>query len=427
MPQSHSKSKTPNASGQKAVVIGAGIIGVNVALALQDKGYQVTILDRGEPGMGASFGNAGGIAVTECAPIAMPGTLMNVPGWLLDPLGPLSVRWGYLPNMLPWLVRFLAASSKSRVEQIATELAALLNRAWDDYDPVIAKAGLADAVFKKEGAMAVYRSDASRRKDDYAIDLRRRNGIKIRDLTRAEVRDLEPDLAPIFSCGVMEEDWGRVLDPYKILMGLYKCFLDQGGKFETAEVTDFVYRDGKPRAAMTTSGDQITFDTVVVACGAWSKTLAKRLGSPVPLDTERGYNTTVPYHDAKLSRMVICADDSFVMTPMEMGIRVGGAVELGGLTAAPNYDRAKALFAKGKEVLPKLNGDGGTEWMGFRPSMPDSKPVISKSPNHQNVFFAFGHGHLGLTMAATTGRLISDLVSGEETPINMTPYRINRF
>ena len=427
MPQSHSKSKTPNASGQKAVVIGAGIIGVNVALALQDKGYEVAILDRGEPGMGASFGNAGGIAVTECAPIAMPGTLMNVPGWLMDPLGPLSVRWGYLPKMLPWLLRFLAASSKSRVEQIATELAALLNRAWDDYDPVIAKAGLADAVFKKEGAMAVYRSDASRRKDDYAIDLRRRNGIKIRDLTRAEVRDLEPDLAPIFSCGVMEEDWGRVLDPYKIVMGLYKCFLDQGGKFETAEVTDFVYRDGKPRAAMTTSGDQITFDTVVVACGAWSKTLAKRLGSPVPLDTERGYNTTVPYHDAKLSRMVICADDSFVMTPMEMGIRVGGAVELGGLTAAPNYDRAKALFAKGKEVLPKLNGDGGTEWMGFRPSMPDSKPVISKSPNHQNVFFAFGHGHLGLTMAATTGRLISDLVNGDDTPINMTPYRINRF
>ena len=427
MSQSPSQSKTPNVSGQKAVVIGAGIIGVNVALALQDKGYEVTILDRGEPGMGASFGNAGGIAVTECAPIAMPGTLMNVPGWLLDPLGPLSVRWGYLPRMLPWLLRFLAASSKSRVEQIAIELAALLNRAWDDYDPVIAKAGLADAVFKKEGAMAVYRSDASRRKDDYAIDLRRRNGIKIRDLTRAEVRDLEPDLAPIFSCGVMEEDWGRVLDPYKIVMALYKCFLDQGGKFETAEVTDFVYRDGKPRAAMTTSGDQITFDTVVVACGAWSKTLAKRLGSSVPLDTERGYNTTVPYHDAKLSRMVICADDSFVMTPMEMGIRVGGAVELGGLTAAPNYDRAKALFAKGKEVLPKLNGEGGTEWMGFRPSMPDSKPVISKSPNHQNVFFAFGHGHLGLTMAATTGRLISDLMSGEETPINMTPYRINRF
>ncbi|WP_430470663.1 NAD(P)/FAD-dependent oxidoreductase [Thalassospira lucentensis] len=427
MPQSHSKSKNPNASGQKAVVIGAGIIGVNVALALQDKGYEVTILDRGEPGMGASFGNAGGIAVTECAPIAMPGTLMNVPGWLLDPLGPLSVRWGYLPRMLPWLLRFLAASSKSRVEQIAIELAALLNRAWDDYDPVIAKAGLADAVFKKEGALAVYRTEASRRKDDYGIDLRRRNGVKIRDVSRSEIRDLEPDLAPIFAHGVMEEDWGRVLDPYKIVMGLFKLFKDQGGTFETAEVTDFVYRDGKPRAAITTSGNNITFDTVVVACGAWSKTLAKRLGSSVPLDTERGYNTTVPYHDAKLSRMVICADDSFVMTPMEMGIRVGGAVELGGLTAAPNYDRAKALFAKGKEVLPKLNGDGGTEWMGFRPSMPDSKPVISKSPNHQNAFFAFGHGHLGLTMAATTGRLISDLMSGEETPINMTPYRINRF
>ncbi|WP_417805392.1 NAD(P)/FAD-dependent oxidoreductase [Thalassospira lucentensis] len=427
MPQSSAASKTPNTAGQKALVIGAGIVGVNVALALQDKGYDVTIVDRGEPGMGASFGNAGGIAVTECAPIAMPGILSNVPGWLMDPLGPLSVRWRYLPQMLPWLARFLAASSKNRVEQIATELAALLHRAWDDYDPVIAKAGLADAVFKKEGALAVYRTDASRRKDDYGIDLRRRNGINIRDVSRSEIRDLEPDLAPIFACGVMEEDWGRVLDPYKIVMGLFKLFTDRGGKFETGEVTDFVYRDGKPRAAITTSGDNITFDTVVVACGAWSKTLAKRLGSPVPLDTERGYNTTVPYHGASLSRMVICADDSFVMTPMEMGIRVGGAVELGGLVAAPNYDRAKALFAKGQQVLPKLNPEGGTEWMGFRPSMPDSKPVISKSPNHQNVFFAFGHGHLGLTLAATTGRLISDLMSGAETPVNMTPYRINRF
>ncbi|WP_430472603.1 NAD(P)/FAD-dependent oxidoreductase [Thalassospira lucentensis] len=427
MSQAKPKSKSQTPTAHKVVVIGAGIVGVNVALALQGRGHDVTILDRGEPGMGASFGNAGGIAVTECAPIAMPGTIMNVPGWLMDPLGPLSVRWSYLPRMMPWLLRFVASSSKSRVEQIAVELAALLNRAWDDYDPVIAKAGLADAVFKKEGAMAVYRSDASRRGADYEIDLRRRNGIKIRDLSRDEVRDLEPDLAPIFACGVMEEDWGRVLDPYKIVMGLYKCFLDQGGRFEAADVTDFVYRDGKPRAAMTTSGDQITFDSVVVACGAWSKTLAKRLGSPVPLDTERGYNTTVPYHDAKLSRMVICADDSFVMTPMEMGIRVGGAVELGGLIAPPNYDRAKALFAKGKEALPKLNAEGGTEWMGFRPSMPDSKPVISKSPKHQNVFFSFGHGHLGLTMAATTGRLISDLVAGSETPINMTPYRINRF
>ncbi|MFV1850427.1 MAG: NAD(P)/FAD-dependent oxidoreductase [Thalassospira sp.] len=427
MPQTTTKPDPTPSNAQKAVVIGAGIVGVNVALALQDKGYDVTILDRGEPGMGASFGNAGGLAVTECAPIAMPGTLMNVPGWLMDPLGPLSVRWGYLPKMLPWLLRFVAASSKSRVEQIATELAAILNRAWDDYDHVIATAGLGDAVSKKEGAMAVYRSEASRRDDDYNIDLRRRNGVSLRDLTRDEVRDLEPDLADIFSCGVMEEDWGRVMDPYKIVMGIYKCFLDRGGKFQTAEVTDFVYRDGKPRAAMTTSGDQITFDQVVVACGAWSKTLAKRLGSNALLDTERGYNTTVPYHDAKLSRMVICADDSFVLTPLEMGIRVGGAVELGGLTAAPNYKRAKALFAKGREVLPKLKSEGGTEWMGFRPSMPNSKPVISKSPVHQNVFFAFGHGHLGLTMAATTGRLISDLVTGSETPINMTPYRINRF
>ena len=427
MPKPSSASKSPSQSKQHAVVVGSGIVGVNVGLALLKKGYDVTLLDRGEPGMGASFGNAGGIAVTECAPIAMPGAWTNVPGWLMDPLGPLSVRWSYLPKMMPWLIRFLAASSKSRVEQIATELAAILNRAWEDYDPVIAEAGLSGAVFKKEGAMGVYRSEKTRRDVEYGIDLRRRNGVKIRDLTKDEVRDIEPDLAPIFACGVMEEDWGRVLDPFRIVLGLYNHFIERGGKSQNAEVTNFVYRDGKPRAAMTAQGEQITFDKVVIACGAWSKTLATRLGSSVPLDTERGYNTTVPYNGVKLSRMIICADDSFVLTPMEMGIRVGGAVELGGLVAAPNYDRAKALFAKGKEVLPKLSAEGGTEWMGFRPSMPDSKPVISASPKHENVFFAFGHGHLGLTMAATTGRLIADLMSEATPPINMTPYRIDRF
>lgn len=353
--------------------------------------------------------------------------IRNVPGWLMDPLGPLSVRWGYLPRMMPWLLRFLAASRKSRVEQIASNMAMLLNRAWDDYDPVLKNAGLADAVFKKHGAMAVYRSTESRKAAEYAIDLRRRNGIKLRDLTRDEVRDIEPDLAPIFACGVMEEDWGHVLDPFKIVTGIFKHFLDRGGKFKTANVSNFVFRDGKPRAAVTDEGDMITFDSVVIACGAWSKTLAKRLGSPVPLDTERGYNTTVPYHDARLSRMVVCADDSFVLSPLEMGIRVGGAVELGGLLAAPNYERAKALFAKGKEVLPKLKAEGGTEWMGFRPSMPDSTPVISKSPRHANTYFAFGHGHLGLTLGATTGRLVADLMATGEAPIDMTPYRINRF
>ena len=420
-------SSSDTSASQKVVVIGAGIVGVNVGLALLGKGYDVTILDRGEPGMGASFGNAGGIAVSECAPVAMPGMLKSVPGWLMDPLGPLSVRWGYLPKMMPWLLRFLAASRKTRVEQIAANMATLLNRAWDDYDPVIKGAGLADAVFKKHGAMAVYRSNSSRKAAEYAIDLRRRNGIKLRDLTRDEVRDIEPDLAPIFACGVMEEDWGHVLDPFKITTGIFKHFLERGGKFQTAGVANFVFRDGKPRAAITDAGDMINFDNVVVACGAWSKMLAKRLGSPVPLDTERGYNTTVPYHDAKLSRMVVCADDSFVLSPLEMGIRVGGAVELGGLLAAPNYDRAKALFAKGKEVLPKLSAEGGTEWMGFRPSMPDSTPVISRSPRHANAFFAFGHGHLGLTLGATTGRLVADLMASGEAPVDMTPYRINRF
>jgi D-amino-acid dehydrogenase len=408
------------------LVIGAGIIGVNVGLSLQKQGFAVTLVDRDAPGRGTSFGNAGGIAATECAPISMPGTLRHVPGWLMDPTGPLSLRLSYLPQMLPWLLRFLVAGRRSNVEKIATELAALLHCAWDDYAPLIRDAKLQDAVFK-DGALAVYRTPQGRRAADYSIDLRRRNGVVLTDISRDQIYEIEPDLAPIFTCGVIEENWGRVLDPFKIVTGLYQLFLDRGGKFETAEIVDFVYRDGRPHAAINQIGDNITFDKVVVCCGAWSKQLASRLGNKVPLDTERGYNTTVPYHGVTLNHMVISADDSIVLTPMEMGIRVGGAVELAGLKAAPNYDRAKALFAKGQQVLPGLRDEGGTQWMGFRPSMPDSKPVISSSSRHDNTFFAFGHGHLGLTMAATTSRLLADLVAGNPATLDMTPYRINRF
>lgn len=411
---------------QHVLVIGAGIVGVNVGLALQKRGFTVTLADKGEPGRATSFGNAGGLAVSECAPISMPGTLKNVPGWLMDPTGPLTLRLSYLPKMLPWLLRFMAAGRRSRVEQIATELAAILHSAWDDYDPLFRDAKLQDAVFR-DGAMAVYRSDQGRRGDDYYTDLRRRNGVRLTDLSRDEVYDREPDLAPGFVCGVLEEDWGRVLDPYKIVTGLYQLFLDRGGKFKTAEITDFVYQDGRPHAAINQAGDNITFDSVVICCGAWSRHLAGRLGSKVPLDTERGYNTTVPYNGVTLNHMVISPDDSIVLTPMEMGIRVGGAVELGGLHAAPDYSRASALFKKGQQVFPGLREEGGTQWMGFRPSMPDSKPVISASPRHDNAYFAFGHGHLGLTMGATTGRLLADLVAGQPASIDLTPYRINRF
>ena len=218
-----------------------------------------------------------------------------------------------------------------------------------------------------------------------------------------------------------------MLDPYKFVMGLYQLFLDRGGKFQTADITDFVYQDGHPRSAINRAGENISFDHVVVCCGAWSRHLAARLGSNVPLDTERGYNTTVPYNGVTLNHMVISPDDSIVLTPMDMGIRVGGAVELAGLNAAPDYSRASALFKKGQQVLRGLRDDGGTQWMGFRPSMPDSKPVISTSPRHDNAYFAFGHGHLGLTMAATTGRLLADLVSRRPASIDMTPYRITRF
>jgi D-amino-acid dehydrogenase len=408
------------------VVIGAGIVGMCTACALLRRGYAVTVVDRAGPGESTSRGNAGGIAVSEVVPLSTPGTMWRVPGWLFDPLGPLSIRWSYLPRLIPWLWRFWRAGAADKVAEQAAALADLLAPSYADYDPLLEAAGIRD-ILHRRGAMTIYESGKALDKDAFGWDLRREHGIAVERLDAGQIHEREPALAPIFPCAMLIPDWSHVGDPYRVVTALADWFRSQGGVIETGTVIGFDLADGRPVAVRLEDGRSLRFSHAVVAAGAWSKPLAAGLGSAVPLDTERGYNTTLPEPGVTLNAMITAGDHKFVFTPMDIGLRIGGAVELAGLDAPPNYGRAKAMLTIAKRYLPGLNTDGGTEWMGFRPSLPDSLPVIGPSPHHGNVFYAFGHAHLGLTEGATTGRVIADLIAGADPGFDVRPFRIDRF
>lgn len=413
-------------AGRSALVVGAGVIGVNCAIALRRRGFEVSIVDARGPGEATSFGNAGCIAVAEITPISMPGLVWQTPRMLLDPLGPLSIRWSYLPNLAPWLWRFWRAGNRRRVEEITRALAALVGRAWTDYAPLLADAGLSHMVEHK-GALFVYETATRFAKSEEEFELRRRHGVRLTPLDRRQIAAMEPALSSTFQYGYLNEDWRHVVDPHKLVVGLAEYFARLGGRLVRERVAGFVVEGGRVKAARLSGGGDIACDELVVCAGAWSKPLCRALGVNVPLDTERGYNTTLPDPRVSPSRPICPAEGNFLITPMEMGLRIGGAVELAGLEAPPNYRRAKALLTLGQRALPGLNITGGREWMGFRPSMPDSMPVIGRSPRQSNVYFAFGHGHLGLTEGAATGRLIGELAADEKPSIDLTPFRADRF
>ena len=420
-------NETPSRNpARTVVVVGAGIVGTSTARYLQRDGARVIVIDPLAPGRGTSFGNAGGMAVTEVAPLSLPGTLWRVPRWLMDPLGPLTIRWSYLPRLAPWLWRFWRASTSARVEATATALASLLARAYDDYEPLLVEAGIRD-LLKRQGCISLYESEEALKDDAFELELKRRHGVRIERLGPEELRQMEPDLAPIFKAGLFLPDWGHVADPYRVVAAIAECFSRQGGTVKEARVVEVEIGAEGPRAALTDAGERIEFDQLVIAAGAWSAKLAKPLGSKVPLETERGYHTTLPNPGVSLGHMLHSAEGGFVLTPMSMGLRLSGTVELGGLDLPPDYARAKVLVTRAKRLFPRLDAEGSTEWMGYRPSLPDSLPVISRSPRFANLFYAFGHGHLGLTEAATTGRIIASLAAGGDPGIDLRPFRIDRF
>ena len=413
-------------SSKTAIVIGAGIVGLATAYQLSGDGVAVTVVDRDPAGDKASFGNAAGIAVTEVLPASVPGLAWRVPGWLMDPLGPLAVRPAHLPRLIPWLWRFARAGRPAEVERIGRALAALNGRVYDDLLPMLGAIGCGGEIHRK-GALTVYETEDGFRRDADEWAFKRKHGIEVEMLSADEARAVEPALGPIVVRGVLTPNWSHVNDP-KLLVDRLRTWLEanRGVTIVGGEVSHLFIDSGRPWIVLD-DRKTLSADCAVVAAGAWSGALARSLGDRSSLESERGYNTTLPSPGVTLAREVIFAERRFVATPLSIGLRIGGAAEFGGLDAKANYKRSEALVKLASHYLPGLSSKGGIAWAGHRPTTPDSLAVIGPSPRHGNVFYAFGHGHLGLTQAATTGRLIADLVDGRPPPIDLAPYSISRF
>jgi D-amino-acid dehydrogenase len=413
------------AAGNDAIVVGAGIVGVCSALWLQRTGFRVTLIDRDPPGEGCSSGNAGNLGIASCVPNGVPGILSRVPRLLFDPAQPLSIRLGHFPKALPWFVRFARASGRERAERITAARASLLARVFDAYAPLVAESG-ADDLIERTGWLAVYEKRASLTGAAFEFEMRRRFGVEMTMLSGDEAREMEPALGPIASCAVYYPRNGRTVNPLRLTRVFARHFVRSGGVLlrEAARAIN-IGGDGKTR--VVTDAGEHTADRLVLAAGVWSKSLARGLGSRIPLEAERGYHTMMPEPGVTVRRQLTFADRGVAIAPMEHGLRVSGIAEFAHPGAAPDYRHADRVLGHARDLIPGLNADGATRWMGCRPATPDSLPVIGRSPHHPAVLFAFGHGHLGLTFAAITGMLIAELAAGRPTSVDISPFRADRF
>lgn len=411
-------------SGREVAVVGAGIVGMSCALFLQQAGFRVTVVDRAPPGSQASFGNAGVLATINRVPLGTPGIWRGVPRMLLDPGSPLSIRPAYLPRLLPWAMKLLAASRPPEVERISHALGALLEPVHDAFAPLLQASG-ATGLIERRGWLHLFETADAFAAAGPDIDLRRRGGVEVRILTGAEVRDFEPGLRRDYHAAAYYPDPAHALDPRAVVEAFTRRFTDGGGTVLRGAVTSIRTRpDG---VALALSEGEIGADRLVIAAGAWSRQLCRMLGFDVPLDTERGYHVMLPASGVSLRHPLLLFDRKLAITPMQGGLRLAGTVEFAGLDAPPNPARVRTIVAHARATFPGLDEAGMTDWLGFRPSLPDSLPVIGPAPGHPSVLLAFGHGHLGFTLGPVTGRIIADLASDRHPDIDVTPFGAGRF
>lgn len=409
----------------EVIVVGAGVVGLSAALALQMRGMSVTVIDREGPAAGASAGNAGALAFSDILPLASPGMLWKAPRWLIDPLGPLSVPPAYALKIAPWMLRFSRACSPAQVRRSTVAQTALMDLARAELEPFLHATGTA-SMLRKEGNLQVYETEAEFRAALPGWQVRMDHGIEVVHMDCAQMEALQPGLSPRFTRGTFTPGWQSVTDPKDFTLALADRFRANGGTLALGEVVVLTPAGDGVTVALA-GGEALAAAHVVLAAGAHSHHLARGLGDRIPLETERGYNTTLPADAFDLRTQVTFGGHGFVVTRLTSGIRVGGAVELGGLTLPPHFARAEAMLKKAQAFLPGLKTTGGRQWMGFRPSLPDTLPAIGHSRATPRVTYAFGHGHLGLTQSAATARLVADLVTGMAPPIDLTPFSPQRF
>lgn len=407
------------------VVIGAGVVGLACAAQLQIRGHSVTLIDPNPPGAGCSYGNAGCLSRASCVPLGLPGTWKKVPGYLMDPEGPLVVRWRYAHRIAPWLWQLHLATALERVNRIADALHPMLDKTIEKWRPLAQWAGVPELI-RQEGYAFAYESQAAFAGDAFGRKLRMERGVKIEVLQGPQVREYDPALSPAVTHLALMPEQGHVPNPLRLSQALAARLRGGGAQFVEQRALDFEFRDGRVSRVLT-SGPAVDAEAVVLAAGAFSRALAMKLGADVPLETERGYHVMLE-SPSLAPRIPVCSGEGkWFMTPMEGGLRVAGTVELAGLDAPPDYSRADVLAPGAQRLLPGLEYAKAEKWMGHRPSLPDSLPVMGRAPSAANAYFAFGHGHVGLTAASTTSEAIASLVEARADTFDLKPYSAERF
>jgi D-amino-acid dehydrogenase len=407
----------------KIGIIGSGIQGISNALFLQKKGFNVTIFDRSEPGSPvASYGNAGHFSPYASVPLNRPDVLTDVPAMLLSSSGPLALKWNYVPKMIPWFLKFIRNCSTKKMMHTAKNMHQILDLALPAYDELFDEIDL-EGLVEKKGILYIW-NDQSLKSRELEIKIRKELGVEQQIVSPKEIHDLEPNIKPFYHGGVYYQYGRHAKNPKKILLKLFELFLEKGGKFLKFNVEDINFDEEKP--VIKTELQRFVFDKIVIACGAFSKKLIDNLDEKIPLDTERGYHVHFKGCEHLLKRPVIFSNRGFGITPMEQGLRVVGTVEFGGLDNPISKSRVQNLIDNAKYMLGDLP-EHQDEWLGFRPSMPDFLPVIGPSKNYKNVFYCFGHHHLGWTLGPISGKIISGMIAEENTNLNLEPYSSLRF
>jgi D-amino-acid dehydrogenase len=407
----------------KIGIIGAGIQGISNALFLQKKGFEVTIFDRNEPGsLSASYGNAGHFSPYASVPINRPDILPDIPAMLLSSNGPLALKWNYVPKMIPWLLQFVRNCTTKRMNHTAKNMHQILDLALPAYDELFNELELGELVVKK-GILYIW-NDQNLKSRELEIKVRNELGVDQQVVTPNEIHDLEPNIKPFYHGGVYYRYGRHARNPRKILLKLFELFLKKNGRFLKMNIEDIKFNDEKP--VIKTETQSFIFDKIVIACGAFSKILTDNLDEKIPLDTERGYHVHFKGCDHLLNRPVIFQNRGFGITPMEQGLRVVGTVEFGGLENPLSKSRIKNLINNAKYMLGDLP-EHEDEWLGFRPSTPDFLPVIGPSKNYKNIFYCFGHHHLGWTLGPISGKIIAGMIAEENTNLDLKPYSSLRF
>ncbi|WP_436968310.1 NAD(P)/FAD-dependent oxidoreductase [Burkholderia multivorans] len=426
MPEPHAGVSPGAARSETAVVIGGGIVGVCCALYLQRDGHAVTLIDPAAPGDSTAKWSCGQMAVSEIIPLSKPGILKKVPGWLLDQSGPLALRPGALPGILPWFFRFVASARHAKIVSIAQAMATLTHDVYTDYAPLLDACG-DSALLGQHPVLEVVDDPAGIAHEQPHLELRQSLGFQSQRLTATEIADLEPALAGRFRHGLLFPEWRAVNDTEGFIAALTASFEAQGGRRVRANAARIDEADGRATGVMLTSGEHIAAAHVVVAAGTGSRQFFGALGVRVPLEGIAGYQALLADPGVAFRHSVIYADGGFCFSPMTRGLQIGGTIEFAGRNAQPNFRRADIILEKAKRILPELRTARVEYGVGYRPFLPDTKPIIDRSKRLPNAYMAFGHGQLGLTLGATTGRLIADLAAGRPTRQNLAPFSAYRF